>query len=122
MLKDSLYTIQKTSAEHNSVEVVVNLNEQHEIFKGHFPSQPVLPGVCMLQMTKEMLELSLQKKLRLLKADDIRFSAMVVPAINKQLKFVIQYSHTETQSLKINAQIINETDVVCFKLKASFRG
>jgi 3-hydroxyacyl-[acyl-carrier-protein] dehydratase len=122
MLKDSLYTIQKTSAEHNSVEVVVNLNEQHEIFKGHFPSQPVLPGVCMLQMTKEMLELSLEKKLRLLKADDIRFSARVVPVINKQLKFVIHYSLTETQSLKINAQIINETDVVCFKLKASFRG
>ena len=36
--------------------VQVMLNPQHAIYNGHFPQQPVVPGVCMLQIIKECIE------------------------------------------------------------------
>ena len=48
-----------THSEHiNETDRVVQvmLNPQHPIYNGHFPQQPVVPGVCMLQMIKECIE------------------------------------------------------------------
>src|SRR5262245_1870339 len=117
MLTDSLYTIKNISAENNIIEAIIELNEHHDIFKGHFPGRPVLPGVCMLQITKEILETFFQRSVQLSKADDIRFLAMVDPTQNKELKFVIQYDLSETKSMNVHAKIIKKDDVVCCKIK-----
>lgn len=120
MLKDDLYIIQQTHEENNSINANVELNKLHEIFKGHFPGQPVLPGVCMLQMTREILETFFKCNLQLVKADDIRFTAMVDPAKNKELNFLIQYDRVEMQLIKINAKILKKDEDVCCKIKATF--
>lgn len=121
MLKNSLYIIQKITEENNSVEAIVELNAKHEIFKGHFPGQPVLPGVCMMQMVREILESFLQQLLQLLKADDIRFLAMVDPTVTKELRFLIQYNFNEAKLINMNAKISRQDDVVCCKMKATYK-
>ena len=121
MLKDNLYIIKNISEADSTIEAIVELDEQHKIFEGHFPGHPVLPGACMLQMVKELLETFFQKPLRLVKADDIRFSAMVDPTANKELTFSIQYHLMETQSIDVNAKILKQDNTVCCKIKASFK-
>jgi 3-hydroxyacyl-[acyl-carrier-protein] dehydratase len=121
MLKDDLYTIQQINEENNVINVDVELNELHEIFKGHFPGQPVLPGVCMLQMVRELFENFFNKKLQLSRADDIRFLAMIDPTVNKELKFLLQYKFDDAQ-INVNAKILKDKDVVCCKMKATFKG
>ena len=120
MLKDSLYIIHKITAENNSIEAVVELKEEHEIFKGHFPSQPVLPGACMLQMIKEISEAGLTVKLQLIKADDIKFLQMIVPESNTVLLFSIQYNFKESLLINVSAKIV-KADVICCKLKALYQ-
>ena len=39
------------------------LNPKHPIFDGHFPESPVVPGVCMIQMIKEILSVILQEEI-----------------------------------------------------------
>ena len=121
MLKGNLYIIKNISEADSTIEAIVELDEQHKIFEGHFPGHPVLPGACMLQMVKELLETFFQKPLRLVKADDIRFSAMVDPTANKELTFSIQYHLMETQSINVNAKILKHDNTVCCKIKASFK-
>jgi 3-hydroxyacyl-[acyl-carrier-protein] dehydratase len=121
MLKDSLYFIKQTDKSNDSVDVMVELNAAHEIFKGHFPSQPVLPGACMLQMIKEILETSFDIKFQLSKADDIKFLQMIQPLNNTVLLFSIQYDLTENSALNITAKIL-KGDVICCKMKALFTG
>jgi 3-hydroxyacyl-[acyl-carrier-protein] dehydratase len=120
MLKDSLYIIHKITAENNSIEAVVELKEDHEIFKGHFPSQPVLPGACMLQMIKEISETALTVKLQLIKADDIKFLQMIVPESNTVLLFSIQYNFEGNLLINVSAKIAT-ADVICCKLKALYQ-
>jgi 3-hydroxyacyl-[acyl-carrier-protein] dehydratase len=121
VLKDSLYTIQNISVADNSIEAIIELNEKHEIFKGHFPGQPVLPGACMMQMIKEILETFFKHKLQLSKADNIRFIAMIDPNENKELKFLIQYDGTETQLINISVKILKKDEIVCCKMKATYK-
>jgi 3-hydroxyacyl-[acyl-carrier-protein] dehydratase len=121
MLKDDLYTIEKITEANATVEVMVKLNKEHEIFKGHFPNQPLLPGACMLQMTREILQDFLQRNMRLVKADDIRFSSMVDPTTNKELKFILPFNFNETQQVSVNGKILNIEDIVCCKVKATFK-
>jgi 3-hydroxyacyl-[acyl-carrier-protein] dehydratase len=119
MFKDSLYTIQKISAENGSVKATIKLNEDHEIFKAHFPSQPVLPGACMLQMIKEILETALTVKLQLSKAGEIKFLSMIQPS-DTALQFSIEYNFITNISVNISAQILLN-DVVCCKMKGLFQ-
>jgi 3-hydroxyacyl-[acyl-carrier-protein] dehydratase len=121
MLKNNLYFIKKIATTSSSIDAHVELSVQHAIFEGHFPGHPVLPGACMLQMVKELLETFFEKPLQLAKADDVRFSAMVDPTVNKELTFAIQYHITEMQSLNVNAKILKQDNTVCCKIKASFK-
>jgi len=121
MLKDDLYNIKNISEENNSLLVTVNLNKDHSIFKGHFPSQPLLPGVCMLQMLREILESNFDKKLQLVKADDIRFTAMIDPDKNSEIKFDIQFKQTEERQINVTSKILNTEKVICCKLKATYK-
>ena len=54
MLKDfyTLNTLQQIAA--NTYLCTLTLNAEHPIFKGHFPNNPVTPGVCMMQIVKNL--------------------------------------------------------------------
>jgi 3-hydroxyacyl-[acyl-carrier-protein] dehydratase len=118
MLNNPLYTIKQITADENAVEALVELNAQHEIFKAHFPSQPVLPGACILQMMKDILQTSLNKILRLSKADEIKFLSMIQPT-GEVLIFSTQYSFIRNSIIKVHAKIL-KADIVCCKLKALY--
>lgn len=120
MLKDSLYTIKQITDENNVIEAIVELDKTHEIFKGHFPSQPVLPGACMLQMTKEILEDVLHIKLQMIKAGEIKFLQMIQPADDAALLFSIQYNLPENSTANVAAKIM-KGEVICYKLKAWYK-
>lgn len=119
MLKDSLYIINTISIDKNLIEANVRLIETHEIFKGHFPNQPVLPGACMLQMIKEILETSLNTKLQLIKANGIKFLSVIQPS-KDVLQFSVQYKFVENSAINVSAKIIVK-EIVCCKMKASFK-
>ena len=57
------YTLQSYDKNEKSFVANIILNKDHEIFKGHFPGNPVTPGVCMMQIVKELTEEFTGKKL-----------------------------------------------------------
>ena len=121
MLKNNLYIIKRISEAGSSIEALVELDEHHKIFEGHFPDNPVLPGACMIQMVKELLETFFGRNLQLTKADDIKFSAIVDPTVNKELTFSIHHNLSTTHSINANAKVLKQDDTVCCKIKASFK-
>lgn len=120
MLKDSLYTVHELAEENDVLEAVVSLNKSHPVFKGHFPGQPVLPGVCLMQMVRELLETFFEEKLQLQKADDIRYPAMVDPTKDDQLRFQIVFNRSDDLA-KTKTMILKADDAICCKMKATFR-
>ena len=120
MLKNTLYIIQHIEQTTNSIEALIALNSAHEIFMGHFPVRAVLPGACMLQIIKELLEEALHSKLRLIKADEIKFLRIIEPDANTVVSFFIDFEQVEENVFNVNAKIL-KAGVVCYKMKASYK-
>ena len=55
MLINNFYKIKNIEAGEKYV-VNIEMNPAHEIYNGHFPGMPVVPGVCLTQMVKETVE------------------------------------------------------------------
>ncbi len=80
MLIPNLYTIKNTEKidDHN-FKVQIELNPNHDIFEGHFPNNPITPGVCMIQIIKELTEDLTSEKLFLSKVSNVKFMATINP-------------------------------------------
>ena len=119
MLIEGLYTVTDFQRKEQEVKAIVQLNKDHEIFKGHFPENPVMPGVCMLQIIKELTEQAMGKSLLLTVASNIKFMAIINPNLNPNLSLLISITEDEGMVKIKNTSLFDET--VALKLSATFK-
>ena len=94
----------------STIQVPIRLNILHPIFKGHFPGQPVLPGVCMLEIIREIMEEHTKQKLRISKAPLVKFLAMIVP--HKNSSFVVEaHLNQKDGKMLVSGKIFHETAI-----------
>lgn len=48
-------------------------------FDGHFPGQPVLPGIAQLAMVQDLLRAAMDNRLKIKKITRVRFKQMIRP-------------------------------------------
>ena len=72
-LLDFYTVLEKAITEAGHVKYVIQLDPEHLIFEGHFPQHPILPGVAMLQLLKELAEQQLNIELQLQRATNVKF-------------------------------------------------
>ena len=114
MLHGQLYTLSNRNQSDGVLTWDVQLNAGHRIFDGHFPSQPILPGVCMMQIVREVLEHELGKKLRIRKADQLKFLKIIDPRETKELVLQVKVT-SDGDALKVSSSL-NKDDVSFFKM------
>ncbi len=119
MLIEGLYSIIDFNQEDSSVHASVKLNKDHEVFKGHFPGNPILPGVCTIQIIKELTEKAFEKELFLSVVSNVKFMAIINPENNETLQFKLDFSEVENQIKVKNTVSFDET--LALKLNASFK-
>jgi 3-hydroxyacyl-[acyl-carrier-protein] dehydratase len=104
-----LYNILNINKEaDDSLKVDVQLNPDHQIFKGHFPQQPVLPGACMVQMLREVLQKASNCILEFNRGQNIKFISLVVPGGNNILTFQIQTKLNPDGLLSVNSTLYSQ--------------
>lgn len=102
MLLEDFYQLKTIeNKEGNEYNAFIRLNKNHKIFKGHFPDNPVAPGVCMLQIVKEITSQIVDKKLVMESSNNIKFMALINPV--------------ETPDLRLNIIIKNENNTINVK-------
>jgi 3-hydroxyacyl-[acyl-carrier-protein] dehydratase len=116
---NDLFTITKIDHKDESVQAALSINTDSDILKGHFPGHPVVPGACMLQIIKEVLESALGGSFQLKKADHLKFMSLVDPTNISEVQLEIDYRLQDDNSIYITSKLSNE-DTVCFKLQGVF--
>ncbi|MEI6456531.1 MAG: 3-hydroxyacyl-ACP dehydratase [bacterium] len=130
MLNHSFFSIEKVSREETialsdpqapeKFIVEVMIHPGHPVFEGHFPGNPVIPGVCQVQMVTEILEEIYRKKFRLTEADNIKFLSMINPIETNKLSIALSCRHSDEENIIVNATA-SAGDKSYLKLKAQFR-
>jgi 3-hydroxyacyl-[acyl-carrier-protein] dehydratase len=116
---NDLFNFDKIEHQQSAILVMLSVCKDSRILKGHFPGHPVVPGACMLQVVKEVLENSFNRPLILKKADQLKFMAMIDPSNTQTVQLDIDYKSLEDGSLAVNAKL-SYAEVVHFKFQGSF--
>ncbi len=119
MLLGSLFTIVSTQSENNAVILELTLQDRHPVFEGHFPGRPVVPGACLLQLVKEIMQLITGHELQLLKAHQLKFITLIEPGRTGILKMTLKYQ-TEGTTVSATGILYNNAEV-CFKFNELFQ-
>ena len=118
MLLNHFYTLLKQQSEGGKVSAAISFNKDHTIFSGHFPGHPVVPGVCMMQILREVMEIEIAHKLKISKGDNMKFLSIINPELNKDVDVAISFvQHADAYS--INASLFSGS-VIFFKFKGTF--
>lgn len=117
MLITDFYKILEFNNSDHQISAVIKLNKSHEIYKGHFPGQPVVPGVMQLQIIKELAEKAIACELIMSEVSFAKFLNMVDPTITDEIKIEIELAEVESGQYKINARFLGN-EVIFTKLKA----
>lgn len=118
MLLNNFFYIDTVQVEKNICETSIHINALHEIFKGHFPSQPIVPGVCLLEMQKEILQQLLNEKLCLQSAPMVKFLTMFIPTQNNQASLNMQLDR-QGQSIQVSSTLSHQ-ERIYFKFKGKY--
>lgn len=115
MLMNDFYSLREIQSTESDFTALISFNADHAIFKGHFPQQPIVPGVCMMQIVKEVLEQETGKKLILNNAPQVKFLQLITPEITPSihLKWVLEEGFWNVQ-----ASLKTEKDL--FKMNGRF--
>lgn len=119
MFKDKLYTVLGSESEGQSVKARISFDRSHPIFDGHFPGHPVVPGVCMMQILKEVMEDHTTQKLQITNGDNMKFLAIINPDENKEVNVDISYTDSEGRYLVTGS--LQAGPVTFFKFKGTFQ-
>jgi 3-hydroxyacyl-[acyl-carrier-protein] dehydratase len=116
-LKD-FYALNSLDVAENIATAHITINKDHEIFKGHFPGNPVTPGVCMMQIIKELTEEVVGKKLMMQSSSNIKFMAIINPEKNPNLELSMDITPTDDgYKVKNNTKF---EDTVALKLTTNY--
>lgn len=111
MILQDFYTIQSEEKVSDSKYIITILvNEKHEVFKGHFPGNPIMPGVCMIQIIKELTESITKSSLMIQSLANVKFMALINPEVTPELRLELDIATTEDGLIKVkNTTYFNDT-------------
>jgi len=119
MLIKGLYNTEAFNKTDKGLIAHIRIDPEHEIFKGHFPGKPVMPGVCMIQIIKELTERALGKELFLSVASNVKFMAIINPETDPELLLELAISG-EDNLIKVR-NTTSFGDTIALKLSATFK-
>ena len=81
----------------------LRLNGDHFIFRCHFPEQPIVPGVCIVQMLSELIAGYAGRKLYVKEMRRVKFVGPVYPDQTPQLSYRITSYNDDGQTVTASA-------------------
>ncbi len=119
-LKDFYKVLSEEKTGDSKYTITILINEKHEVFKGHFPGNPIMPGVCMIQIIKELTESITQSSLIIQTFSNVKFMALINPEVHPELRIELDIITTEDDLVKVkNTTYFNDT--VALKLSNVFK-
>lgn len=117
ILNDNFYKIHNITRDGNSATINVELLPTHPIYKGHFPGQPIVPGVCTLTIIKECIAKVLGYSVSYAGIKECKYMSALIPEEklyitisitideNKGVKALVNRDSTQETVLKLKAEI-----------------
>tara|TARA_B110000091_G_C13700426_1_gene426043 strand:+ start:78 stop:452 length:375 start_codon:yes stop_codon:yes gene_type:complete len=122
MILEKFYTIVSKEVLEEEISFLfhIQINNEHQIFEGHFPDNPIMPGVCMMQITKDLVQSISGNILFMKKCTNVKFMAIINPNVNKDLELQLNFKRNDDDEILVS-NITKFDDTVALKLTALYK-
>ncbi len=120
MLLGNFFRINHIEHATDTDTVQVSFDASHEIFKGHFPHLPVVPGVCQMQMLEEVVSHITGTEFRIIEAGQVKFLALLNPVKSQNITLEISRK-AEGSGLSVTARYYDQAETF-FRFKGKLNG
>lgn len=117
MLQNTYFTILNRKDGDGTTVFTVRLLKNHPVYAGHFPGDPVSPGVCNLQMVKECAEMVACKCLIFTNISQYRLMNVVSPYKHDIMQIEVQVTPKDGAYALMASAKVQET--VCITVKGT---
>jgi 3-hydroxyacyl-[acyl-carrier-protein] dehydratase len=98
----------------------VKVNSSHALFDGHFPGQPVLPGVAMVYLSRVLTQKQVPSKtLQMKDAAQMKFLSLLDPRVNPEFIYVNEIVKEEGGLVYVKGDMKHEA-ITFFKISATY--
>ncbi len=108
MLLNKLFILDEFENSDSFTKAKIHIDTSHPILQGHFPEQAVVPGVCMLELIKELIQQGLQHSIQLESASMIKFLTMFAPPNFTSADCSIQTIRNDENKIVTEAHLFHE--------------
>ena len=117
-LENNFYTINNIEQKSDDAFAVeVTILPEHQIYEGHFPQQPVVPGVCTLTIIRECIGNILSKEVSFASIKECKYVSALIP--QEDLRIMINLTICESKVTALVERVDDQQTVL--KLKANLR-
>lgn len=106
VLKNNFFFIESSEILDSEVCYDLRLNADHFIYKAHFPEEPITPGVCVIQIAKELLEEHLQRVLTIKAVKNVKFLSVISPRQHPVVRYVISHIQIQPEGVKAVVDVV----------------
>ena len=94
-LKDRYYSIERVETDGNTVVFHFRFLPECDVFRGHFPGNPVCPGACNIETVRECASSIAGKELRIRAIKRCRMTAVATPCGCGEMELRVCVSPTD---------------------------
>ena len=98
-----------------SLQYIIRINPEHPIFKGHFPGNPITPGVCVVQIAIDLFTHLFQQEYHLHKAKSIKFLNLIKPNEIDTICYQLSWEKLENDKYRLKA-LVTHDDITYAKI------
>jgi len=96
ILQNRFYrTVSMQDTDNGQYLASIALERENQIFKAHFPDLPILPGACLVQISKEFVEEKLQQKIQIVQFKNLKFLKTINPDEFPEITICFSYKKNE---------------------------
>lgn len=106
--------------EANQEAVLLKMNENHSVYQGHFPGNPITPGVLSLRMIRECVSREIGRPLHYAAIKNCRYVALIRPGDTLRLQRQITENEGSV-TVKATLTDANNPDDLRLQLEAEMR-
>lgn len=114
MALKGFYNIDHILTTETGYQIDVTLFADHKVYEGHFPGQPVVPGVCTLTVIREAVSQAAGREMMFSSIKECKFLSALIPTEDLRLNLDVCFA----QEGQLKCKVIHN-DVVAIKVSAA---
>lgn len=102
--------------------ILVQLNQDHEVFKAHFPNNPILPGACIMAIAKDLLCQREERDFIIEHVKTVKFVQTIDPRATDVIRYIFEKLDTSSDTTTAKISVTdNDRSIVFTRINITCR-